>query len=188
MSGEDSFRELIGRVRSGDRAAADELVRLYEPEIRRFIRLQLSGSRLRRTLDSADIFQSVFLNFYVRVMDGQFDLEEPIQFLRLLATMAKNRIIDHGRKPSARALDGGSDLWDRVAAGGASPSDAVAQQEILQQVLARLSAEERDLAQKRDEGRSWQDLADEYGETADALRKRLERALGRLCRELNPEG
>ena len=188
MSDEASFHELIQRVRSGDREAADELVRLYEPEIRRVIRLQLSGSCLRRTLDSADIFQSVFLNFYVRVLDGQFNLQEPLQLLRLLATMARNRIIDHARRPSARAWDGGPELWDGIAAQGASPSDAVAQEEILQQVLARLTTAERELAQKRYEGRSWQQLAVEYGETADGLRKKLERALGRLCQELNPGG
>ena len=84
------------RVRAGDREAAAELVCQYEPEVRRFIRMQLQHSRLRRSFDSADIFQSVFLNFYVRVMGGQFDLEEPTQLLRLLATMARNRITDHG--------------------------------------------------------------------------------------------
>jgi RNA polymerase sigma-70 factor (ECF subfamily) len=188
VSEEESFRQLIQRVRAGEREAAAELVRLYEPEIRRFIRTQLNRSRLRRTFDSADIFQSVFLNFYVRVMDGQFDLEEPTQLLRLLATMARNRITDHARKPSARAQDGGPDLWANVAAEGASPSDVVAEEEILQQVLRRLTAEERDLAQKRHEGRSWQELADECGSTADALRKKLDRALGRLCQELNPDG
>jgi RNA polymerase sigma factor (sigma-70 family) len=188
VSEEEAFRDLIQRVRAGEREAADELVRQYEPEIRRFIRLQLNHSRLRRTFDSGDIFQSVFLKFYVRVMDGQFDLEEPTQLLRLLATMARNRITDHARKPSARAQDAGPDLWANVAADGASPSDVVAEEEILQQVLRRLTAEERDLAQKRSEGRGWQDLADEYGDTADALRKRLARALERICQELNPDG
>lgn len=182
------FRALIQRVRAGEREAAAELVRQYEPEIRRFIRLQLNHSRLQRTVDSGDIFQSVFLKFYVRVMGGQFDLEEPIQLLRLLATMARNRITDHARKPSARDRDGGPELWESIAAGGASPSDAVAEEELLEQVLRRLTAEDRDLAQKRHEGRSWQELADEYGRTAEALRKQLARALGRVCQELNRDG
>jgi RNA polymerase sigma-70 factor (ECF subfamily) len=188
VSEEETFCALIRRVRAGDREAAAELVRQYEPEIRRFIRLQLNNTRLRRTFDSADIFQSVFLNFYVRVMGGQFDLEEPTQLLRLLTTMARNRITDHVRRPAARARDGGPALWDGVADSGASPSDAVTQEEILQEVLRRLTPEERDLVEKRGEGRSWQELADELGGTPEAVRKRLARALERICQELDPEG
>lgn len=188
MSEEELFRDLIQRVRAGDREAAAELVRQYEPEVRRCIRMQLQHSRLRRSFDSADIFQSVFLNFYVRVMGGQFDLEEPTQLLRLLATMARNRITDHARKPSARAQDGGPELWNDVAAGGDSPSDAVAEEEMLRKVHDLLTLEERDLAEQRSAGRSWQELADERGSTPDALRKQLARALARVGEVLDPGG
>ena len=52
-------------------------------------------ARLRRVLDSVDVCQSVLANFFVRVAAGQFDLDQPEQLLRLLATMARNRILDH---------------------------------------------------------------------------------------------
>ena len=50
------FDELLSRVRRGDQLAASELVRLYEPEIRREVRLRLTSAAMRRTLDSLDIF------------------------------------------------------------------------------------------------------------------------------------
>ena len=51
MSDEISFRDLIGRVRRGDEGAAAEVVRRYEPAIRRAVRLRLTDARLRRTCD-----------------------------------------------------------------------------------------------------------------------------------------
>jgi RNA polymerase sigma-70 factor (ECF subfamily) len=183
---DESFRDLIRRLRAGEQAAAADFVRLYEPEILRFIRVHLNNSRLRRFVDSADIFQSVFLNFFVRVTAGQYDLDSPEQVIRLLVTMARNRIVDHARRPQAQ--EGGSGLWGRLAAPGDSPSDAVARQEILQEVLRRLTGEERDLAEQRGEGRSWQEIADALGSTPDAVRKKLERALDRVCQELSAGG
>jgi RNA polymerase sigma-70 factor (ECF subfamily) len=183
---EESFRDLVLRLRGGEPEAAAEFVQLFEPEILRFIRIQLNASRLRRLVDSADIFQSVFLNFFVRVRDGQYDLDSPEQVIRLLVTMARNRIVDHARRPQAQ--EGGPELWGGLAAPGDSPSDAVARQEILQEVLRRLTAEERNLAEQRGEGRSWQEIADGLSSTPDAVRKKLERALDRVCQELAAGG
>src|SRR5262245_14349631 len=106
MPENDSFTSLIRRVRAGDSAAAEELVRGYEGAIRRAVRVHL-GARLRRALDSADICQSVLANFFVRAAAGQFDLEDPTQLLKLLVTMARNRLTDHARKPANRAAEAG---------------------------------------------------------------------------------
>ena len=38
---EANFAEFLRRIRSGDEAAAEELVRLYEPLIRREVRLRV---------------------------------------------------------------------------------------------------------------------------------------------------
>src|SRR5262249_31237363 len=51
--------EWLRRVRAGERAAAAELVRRYEPQIRLEVRLRLRDRRLRRLFDSTDICQSV---------------------------------------------------------------------------------------------------------------------------------
>lgn len=60
-----SFGELIERVRLGEADAAVELVRTYEPAIRRTLRVRLVDARLRSTLDSMDICQSVLGSFFV---------------------------------------------------------------------------------------------------------------------------
>src|SRR5271165_4547447 len=98
MSEEEAFRKLIERVRAGEQEAASDLVRQYEPEIRRAVRLRLTDPRLHRFVDSMDICQSVLANFFVRVHAGQFELDRPEQLLRLLVTMARNRLYDQARR------------------------------------------------------------------------------------------
>jgi RNA polymerase sigma-70 factor (ECF subfamily) len=95
MSEETSFRDLIDRVRARDEQAAAELVRLYEPTIRMAIRVRLSDPALRRLFDSMDICQSVLANFFVRAASGQFELAPPDQLVKLLVTMARNKLTNY---------------------------------------------------------------------------------------------
>ena len=87
-----AFEELIRRVRAGDPGAAAELVRNYEPAIRRAVRFRLADARLGSLLESMDICQSVLASFFVRVATGQYELETPEQLLKLLTAMARNKL------------------------------------------------------------------------------------------------
>jgi RNA polymerase sigma-70 factor (ECF subfamily) len=192
MPEEEAFRDLIGRVRAGDAQAAAELVRQYEPEIRRAVRVLLAGSHLRRLLDSMDISQSVLANFFVRVAAGQFEVDDPAHLLNLLVTMAHNRLRDQARKqhtgrrdarrqqPSAAALEG-------VASPDPGPAHVVAGQDLLQQLRSRLSDEERHVFDQWANGCDWAALAAQQGCTPDALRMRHARAIDRAARQLGLE-
>jgi RNA polymerase sigma-70 factor (ECF subfamily) len=67
MPPDPSFDELIRRVGGGDQQAAAQLVRDFEPVVRRVLRARLRDARARREFDSMDIFQSVLAIFFVRV-------------------------------------------------------------------------------------------------------------------------
>jgi RNA polymerase sigma-70 factor (ECF subfamily) len=189
MTDENQFRELIRRVRAGDANAASELVRSYEPAIRRAARIRLVDARLGRVLDSMDICQSVLASFFVRAALGQYELDKPEQLLKLLATMARNKLADHARQEQAgrrdnRRIEAGTAEDRQIAAAGSTPSQRVAAKEILQEVHNRLTADERTLADQRALGREWADIAAEVGGTPEALRKRLSRAIDRVAQEL----
>src|SRR5579871_5050344 len=77
MAEENPFQQLMRRIRAGDQDAAAELVREYEPAIRRAARVWSLDPRLRRVFDSMDICQSVFASFFVRTALGQYDLQRP---------------------------------------------------------------------------------------------------------------
>ncbi len=189
MSEDCAFRDLILRVRRGDEQAATELVRRYEPAIRRAVRLRLRDDRMRRVLDSMDICQSVLASFFVRAATGQYEMDTPEQLLKLLATMARNKVADQVDQQRAacrdnRRVDAGS-AGDRDLAGpDATPSQYAAAQELLEETRRRLSLEERRLLDLRQQGWEWNEIAAEVGGSPEALRKKLTRAVDRVAQEL----
>lgn len=189
MLDDQEFNGFVKRVRAGDEQAASELVRRYEPEIRREVRLRLRDPRLRRDFDSVDICQSVLASFFVRAALGQYELERPEQLLKLLVTMARNKLVHQVRKQRSQRRDNrrlevaGQEKLAMVA-GGANPSELVARQELLQVFRNRMSAEERQLVELRSQGRDWAEIAAEVGGTAEARRKQLARALDRIGQQL----
>jgi RNA polymerase sigma-70 factor (ECF subfamily) len=192
MPGEESFAELIQRVRAGDPEAALILVRRYEPAIRRAVRIRLGDRRLGRVLDSMDICQSVLASFFVRAAMGQYELHNPQQLLQLLATMARHKLADQvdreraGRRDNRRVA-AGSDVH-QAAARNADPGEQVASRELLAEVQRRLSPDERQLMDWRHEGLEWADIGARLGESPEALRKRLARAADRVAEELHLDG
>jgi RNA polymerase sigma factor (sigma-70 family) len=192
MAEDPSFRDLIRRVRAGDEAAATDLVRRYEPAIRRAVRLRLHDSRLGRVLDSMDICQSVLGSFFVRVALGQYELEHPEQLLKLLATMARNKLANEVHKQRAecrdhRRVERGDVAALEVVAPDATPSRQVAARELLQEARRRLSPDERRLLELREQNREWADIAQELRGNPEALRKKLARAVERVAQELGLE-
>jgi RNA polymerase sigma factor (sigma-70 family) len=192
MPEELSFVDLVRLVRAGDEAASTELVRRYEPAIRIAVHGRLTDPALRRLLDSMDICQSVLGNFFVRAAAGEFELEKPEQLIKLLVTMARNRLTDHVLRQRAARRDyrrtesvpnGKAELADR----GPSPSEMVAGKELLQAFRGNLSAEELRLADQRAAGRPWAEIAAEVGASPDALRVQLARAVDRVAKELRLE-
>jgi RNA polymerase sigma factor (sigma-70 family) len=181
--------ELIRRVRAGDQDAAAELVKRYEPAIRRAVRFRLADARLGTLLDSMDICQSVLGSFFVRVATGQYKLETPEQLMKLLTTMARNKLISQARKQHAQRRDtrriASTDQNEgRFISASESPSNQVAVRDLLQEVQRRLSPEERRILELRNEGQDWASIASELGGSAEALRRRLSRALDRIAEQL----
>jgi RNA polymerase sigma factor (sigma-70 family) len=192
MSEEQSFRDLIRRVRAGDAAAASDLVRRYEPTIRRIIRAHLTDANLRRVLDSVDICQSVLASFFVRAASGQYDLERPSQLLQLLATMARNKFLTEAAKQRAarrdyRRMGGQAPDPEAFVDRNPRPSQVVATQEILHQFRNRLSEQERRLADLRAAGCAWGEIAKELGGNPEALRMQWVRAIDRVAQEMQLE-
>jgi RNA polymerase sigma factor (sigma-70 family) len=191
LSSETALPTLLGRLRAGDPDAARELVEAYEPHLRRMIRLRLRDSRLRRLFDSSDICQSVMANFFARLSLGQYDLESPAQLVRLLETMVRNKVAAQARKAQVtrrdeRELDG-NDKAGTPLAPGPSATEQAAWRELIELVRARLSEEERRLSDLRAAGCEWTEISLQVGGTAEAARKRLERAFDRVAKELGWE-
>jgi RNA polymerase sigma-70 factor (ECF subfamily) len=158
MSDAAFFRDMIRRVRAGDPEAARELFVRFEPQLRLEVSLRLRDPRLRRRVDESDICQSVLLSFFVRVRLGQYEVDEPGNLANLLAVMARKKVAAQARRHGAARRDfrrvGAVDPADCGAAdGGATPSQVVTAEELVREFRARLTEEERRLADLRAAGR-----------------------------------
>jgi DNA-directed RNA polymerase specialized sigma24 family protein len=185
---EPSFEEFMQRVRAGDEGAAMALVQRYEPAIRRAVRVRLRDPRLRRLVETVDICQSVFASFFVRTSLGQYDLENPDKLVRLLVTIARNKVArqanrEHAACRDQRRISAGADVGDCAAPGG-SPSRQLAARELLYEARRRMTAEELRLLERREQGVGWAEIAGELGGTPDGQRVRLARTVARVSREL----
>jgi RNA polymerase sigma factor (sigma-70 family) len=191
MTDSDSFADLVRRVRAGDPAAAADLVRRYEPAIRRVVRVRLGG-RVGALFDSMDVCQSVLGSFFLRAAAGQYAIDSPTDLVKLLTVMARNKLAFQVRRARAQKRDVARDVPAEQAgeqAGGVpSPSRHAVARELLGELDRRLTPDERRLVELRTQGHDWAAIADRLEGTPEALRKKHARALDRVARELGLEG
>ena len=189
MSESSDFRAFVAKVRSGDEQAAADLVRRYEPLIRREVRLRLEDRRLMRLFDSMDVCQSVLASFFVRTAAGQYDLDSPDQLVKLLVVMTRNKLASAARRQHQQRRDqrksaGAVEELDRAASPASSPSQIVAGRELLDRFRAELNDEERQIADLRADGLAWAEVAERLGGQAQARRMQFARAVERVSKTL----
>lgn len=193
MDQESDFPLLVRRIRAGDDAAAEELVKRYEPLIRREVRLRIEDDRLNRAFDSIDVSQSVLASFFVRAAIGEYDLEQADQLVRLLVAMARNKLASRARQERRLRRDVrrvavvSPAALSQVADPQPSASEMLSRQELLERMREALSPEERQVADLRSEGLGWEQVAAELGGSAQARRMQLSRGIERASRQLGLE-
>ena len=187
-----SFAELLQRgVRCGDDDAADDIFRTYEPHVKRLVRHLMCIETIRFMAEPSDVCQSVMASFFIRAALGQYDIAKPEQLLSLLKRMARNKVVDLRRRQSADFVcsrRGPGTFGNRAVDPGQGPASQVMWRDLLHVIRERLTDAERRVSDLRAQGLGWEEVGKMLGEPADAVRKRLNRALGRVCAELNLEG
>jgi RNA polymerase sigma factor (sigma-70 family) len=193
MNQDSDFSLLVRKVRAGDDSAAEELVRRYEPLIRREVRMRIEDERLNRAFDSMDVSQSVLASFFVRAAIGEYDLERADQLVRLLVVMARNKLASRARQERRLRRDVrrvavvSHVALEQVADPQPSASEMLSRQELLERMREALSPEERQVADLRSEGLGWEQVAAELGGSAQARRMQLSRGIERVSRQLGLE-
>ena len=188
MSDELSFVDFVRRIRAGDDDAA--LVRRYEPVIRREVRSRIEDARLNRAFDSMDVCQSVLASFFVRTATGQFDLDNPDQLVKLLVSMARNKLASRAvrercqRRDVRRVAAASSEALEQVADVQPSPSEIMSRRELLDRLRRDLTDEERQIADLRGQGLAWEQVAQRLGGSGQARRMQLSRGIERVGRQL----
>ena len=185
MRSDGDFRDLTDRVRAGDQDAAAELTRMLEPFILRYVRFAMRKRRkydaIRARLGASDVCQSVLASLFVRLREGRFELTCRAQVERLLRVMSRFKLGAEGRRLSVilREVIGEGSPPDQ-ADSGPGPEKAVDDKDLAEIVIKHLADDDLDILQRRLDGDTWLAIAADLGVNADALRKRLARAIQRV--------
>ena len=174
-SHEESVRQLIDHVRSGDEKASRDFWDRYFPQLVAVTRQRMSGKGVRVD-DAEDVALSVLESFYQAVEQGRFQqLLDENSLWKLLSAMAYRKIVDRirwqnadKRRPevgeSAAGLQfregvGQTGQLDRFASDETPPEFAVEFEESVGQLLNMLNPLERKVARLRLEGFSNEEIA-----------------------------
>ncbi|MFO0977380.1 MAG: sigma-70 family RNA polymerase sigma factor [Planctomycetaceae bacterium] len=184
------FEEALQKLREGVPEAVADFVQQYQPFIRRAVRRGLTRSGLRSFVDSSDICQSVLASFLVRMAAGEYEFRDQKAVENLLITIARRRLGMLVRRETSQGRDRRrvTNLDSRLEhadSDAADPRLAAELSDLLQQVRNRMSQEELQLFDLRRSGADWDLISQTVGESSVVLRKRLSRALRRICAELH---
>lgn len=106
---ESKEQDLLRRLKSGDKEAANDLLGKYFERIVKAAQRRIGDRRLRGSAPE-DIAASVLESIWKKADQGQFqteDLETSEEFWRLLCTMVRFKTEDHMRRENAGKRGGG---------------------------------------------------------------------------------
>jgi RNA polymerase sigma-70 factor (ECF subfamily) len=189
MPAEDSFAELMTRLRAGDEDAATQVFSRFTHRLIALARAHLD-SRLRQKVDPEDVLQSVYKSFFLRHAQGELALGgwEGLWALLVLITARKcgryARRFHAARRDvnaEAAAVDG-SDESGVIAAFSAepSPTEAVMLSELVELLLRDLGERDGAILTLALQGYSAAEISNQLGRPPRTVYRVLKRIKRRL--------
>ena len=86
MAEDDSFDEVMARLKAGEDDAANAILNRFTRRLIALARAQL-GSATRAKAEIEDVVQSVYKSFFARYGDGRFELEDWNELWSLLTVI-----------------------------------------------------------------------------------------------------
>lgn len=180
-NGPHTTQRLLVRIRDGDSAARDQLLRRVLPLLERWARGRVP-MLARGAVETADLVQVAVIRALGRV--DHFESAHPgafFAYLRQILLNALRRTVgEEAAQPRHLAIE---DVQDQIADQGSALEQIVGRENLLayEQALAHLSSEHQALVVMRFEfGMSFVEMATELGETPDGVRVKLNRTLKKM--------
>lgn len=180
----ESLRLLIG-CKDGDEDAAWQL---YERYVKRLVGLARSriSRKLTARVDAEDVVQSVYRSFFRNAQKGRYELEQPGDLWRLLASITVNKVRDQTKRHTQqkRSVDReagpGDDeelavTFQSLIADEPSPEAALILIEEVEKVMSQLDETQRRILELRLQGHIVEDIAGLAGCSERTVRRKLER-------------
>jgi RNA polymerase sigma-70 factor, ECF subfamily len=169
---DDSFADLMVRLRAGDDDAAAQVFRRFTHGLIALARAHLD-SRVRQKVDPEDVLQSVYRSFFLRCEQGKLDLGGWDSLWSLLAVITARKCGRWARRFHA----GRRDVSAEVPAAGASdelgvvelfaeqpsPAEAAMLSELVEQLLLDLGDRDGAILALALQGYSAAEISDQLG-------------------------
>ena len=181
------FENLLQQIRGGSEEAINQLVQLYQEDIRIIARAQL-GPLLRPYMDSLDLVQSVHHSLIVGLRTHRYEFSSPDKLVAFAAVVMRRKVARHWRKLRRQQRESGirtsdNELPDFVATLSVErqdPAEIASFRDQIAYVVSRLEGVDRELVTLRLEGYSTAAAARHLEIDADVARVRLSRVRRRL--------
>jgi RNA polymerase sigma-70 factor (ECF subfamily) len=184
VSPQDSFADVIGRLRAGDDAAARDLFGRFAGRLIALARSRLDA-RLRQKVDAEDVVQSVFKSFFRRQADEQFDVGGWDSLWSLLTVLTVRKCANQAQHYRRHGRDLGREVPAadfETLARDPTPDEAVVLAETLEQVMRGLTEREREMVALSLQGKSIPEVSAAVGRAERTVRRVLDQVRHRLER------
>lgn len=173
---------LLGRMRAGDAAAADQLVRELEPFLRALVRRRLPD-RVRGRFDSADIVQSAWASLLDGLREGRWEFPDAVRFRAFLTRVVLCRLYDRSRQARTqtdreRPLHG---LAEEIPGGEPRPSEHAQAASAWEALAAACPPEYRAVLDLRRLGFSCEEIGERTGRHPGSVRRALRHLARRVA-------
>jgi RNA polymerase sigma-70 factor (ECF subfamily) len=194
MSVSDSFAGLMGRLRSGEDAAAREVFVRFAARLAGLARSHLDA-RLAVKVDPEDVVQSAYKSFFLRQRDGRLDVGTWDGLWGVLTMITLRKCADRaayyraGKRDVAREVSGGAPddgapaVIDLALDREPRPDEAAALAETVDALFRSLAdRDERAILELSLQGYTAAEIGDRLGRAERSVRRLRERVRKRLER------
>lgn len=174
MSQDQSFDDLMARLRTGDQDAAAQVFARYGKQLIQLAWRQL-GPKLRQKLDPEDVLQSVFRSFFSHQAAGEITgLEswDNLWGLLVVITLRKCRRqvkrFHYARRDVQReipvpAVDPDSESQEEIPSDEPTPAEAAMLTETVEQLMDRMDPRQQEIFSLTLQGRTVPEISEELG-------------------------
>jgi RNA polymerase sigma-70 factor (ECF subfamily) len=192
MSPNNSFAELMARLRAGEDAAAREVFRRFTRQLIALANRQF-GAVLKHKVDPEDVVQSAYKSFFVRFGEGKIEVGNWDSLWGLLTLITLRKCADRAayygaqrrdaaREVSAQPGSGEAAPWREAIDREPTPVEAAILTETVARLLGDLDEDERPIIDMSLQGYTAQEISKHLGRAERSVRRLRERVKKRLER------
>jgi RNA polymerase sigma-70 factor (ECF subfamily) len=186
MPANDSFADVMARLRAGDAAAAEQVFRRFTHRLIALARTHLD-SRVRQKVDPEDVLQSVYKSFFLRCEQGKLNLGGWDNLWALLTVITTRKCGRWAEKFYTRRRNVSAEVPAADEAGvvelfsdDPSPAEAAMLSELVEQLLRDLGERDGAILTLALQGYSGAEISEQLGRP----RRTIYRVLDRIKRRL----